>query len=95
MMERLNELEPVFVEEMPKVKEHGKLYVSKEYGVAIHLCACGCGEQTVTPIGQIGTHNWTLTDNDGVVSLSPSVYNSQLPCKAHYFVKENKIQWCN
>ena len=94
-MSRLNELTPKFVKEIPKKKESGILYISKEYGVAIHLCCCGCGEQTVTPIGQVGVHNWTLVDNDGVVSLSPSIYNSQIACKAHYFVKENKIQWCN
>jgi uncharacterized protein DUF6527 len=27
------------------------LYVSEEFGVAGHLCACGCGNKVVTPLG--------------------------------------------
>lgn len=49
-MHKIFELQPVFCVEMPPVLEHGKLYISKEYKVAIHLCACGCGIKTVTPL---------------------------------------------
>ena len=34
---------------IPKELGQGKLYVSTEYGVAAHLCACGCGSKVVTP----------------------------------------------
>lgn len=91
-MERLTELSPRFVEFMPDALEHGVLYVSKKYGVAIHLCACGCGEKTVTPFGS--PSGWTLEDVDGAVTLNPSVYNYQVPCRAHYFVRRNKVEWC-
>ena len=94
MRDRINKLEVEFVKEMPKTKQPGILYISKEYGVAIHLCACGCGKQTVTPIGQIGTRNWKLVENGALVSLQPSILNSGLECKSHYFVRDNKIVWC-
>lgn len=32
------EIEPVFVEFIPKEMEQGKIYISKEYGVANHAC---------------------------------------------------------
>jgi len=93
-MERLTELEPVFVKEIPKDKEHGKLYVSEYYGTAIHLCCCGCGALTVTPIAQDGIYCWTYARSGDNVTLSPSVYNSHEPCKSHYFIRDNKVVWC-
>ena len=94
MSEKIYKISVEFVKEIPKDKQEGILYISKEYGVAIHLCACGCGEQTVTPIGQIGTRNWTLIENGQLVSLQPSILNSGMKCKSHYFLRENKIVWC-
>lgn len=95
---RLNEIEPVFCEQIPGDLEQGKLYVSEEYGVAIHLCACGCGEKSVTPIkpssGRYG--GWTVTKHGGnVVTLNPSIGNwsGESPYHAHYFIRQNIIIW--
>ena len=93
-MSKLFELEPVFVERVPDLLEYGKLYVSKTYETAIHLCACGsCGQQTVTPFSS-RSNGWLYSEHDGLVSLHPSIGNFQMPCKSHYWIKENKIVWC-
>lgn len=91
-MNKINELTPVFLTELPFEKEEGILYISEEYKVAIHLCACGCGVQTVTPIGK---DEWTLTKTGDRVTLRPSVGNftGENPYHAHYYVTENKIEW--
>jgi hypothetical protein len=34
---------------------------------------------------------WDLLENGGKVSLHPSIGNFQIPCKTHYFIKDNKI----
>lgn len=81
-------LEPRYIIEMPSELQEGVLYISKQCHVAIHLCACGCGQQTVTPFGKDG---WELTDNNGLVSLHPSIGNQQFECHSHYWVKENKV----
>ncbi len=93
-MKKLTEIKPVFVDEIPKEKEHGVLYISHEYGVAIHLCACGCGSQAVTPIAEKNS-GWHLVDNAGVVTLTPSIGNwkGERTYHAHYFIRENKIVW--
>lgn len=77
---------PKFVEFIPNPMEQGILYISKEYGVANHLCLCGCGTQTVTPIGGNG---WQLIENGDKVSLTPSIANYQYPCKSHYILTNN------
>ena len=57
---RLRALEPAFVTYVPQRLEPGKLYVSLEYSTAVHLCACGCGTKTVTPLAVNG---WVLKRN--------------------------------
>jgi hypothetical protein len=94
LMSLITQLEPTFVIHIPKPLEPGKLYISEEFEIAIHLCACGCGGQTVTPFGSDG---WTLTNQDGKISLRPSIGNwsGQNPYHAHYYVTDNMIQWCD
>lgn len=86
------EIEPVYVEYIPEQLEQGKLYISKRFELAIHLCACCCGGQTVTPLGE---GEWTLTENDGKVLLHPSIGNwsGENPYHAHYFITDNKVNF--
>lgn len=89
---RIEILEPVYCEFMPDAMEEGKLYISERFRLANHLCACGCGMETVTPLGKDG---WQLTDNNGSITLRPSIGNFRWenPYHAHYFITDNKIQW--
>jgi len=88
-------LKPVFVKRVPKDLEQGVLYVSEEFGTAIHLCACGsCGQKTVTPF-HIAERGWQYTrDAQDKVTLHPSIGNFQMPCRSHYWVRENRVEWC-
>lgn len=89
---RIDYLEPFFVNSMPPIKfmSDGKLYISKKFGLAIHLCACGCKGQAVTSFDR-----WKLTEKDGKVTLRPSIANwsGQTPYHAHYYITNNKIEW--
>lgn len=92
MCEKIHELTPVYVELMPEQLESGKLYISKKYSVARHLCACGCGGDTVTPLG---AGEWSLNEKDGKVTLRPSIgnFSGESPYHAHYYISDNKIEW--
>ena len=84
------EYEPVYVQFVPKELEANKVYISEEYGVAIHNCLCGCGERVVLPINwDIGTAWNLIKENDGKVSFTPSIGNFQIPCKSHYIMTKN------
>ncbi len=83
-------LVPEFVVTVPEDLEPGKLYVSTRFRTASHLCACGCGNKVVTPLKPA---KWHITVEDGLVSLSPSIGSWQLPCKSHYWIRENKVLW--
>ncbi len=83
-------LVPVFTESIPPADlEPGNFYVSMRYETSVHLCACGCHTKVVTPFGP---HDWTLTF-DGTVTLHPSVGNGQQPCRSHYNIRHNRVDW--
>lgn len=82
-------LKPTYVRTVPEDLEQGALYISS-YGTAVHLCCCGCGSEIVTPIGPT---DWRLITEGDAVSLRPSIGNWHLPCRSHYFVTQNRVEW--
>lgn len=87
---KLDAVEPRYVEFVPKVLEPGVLYISEKYKTASHLCACGCGEKVVTPLSPV---EWQLRNDDGFVSLHPSIGNWNYACRSHYWIRRNRIAW--
>jgi len=77
-----------FVEIIPDAVEDGVLYISLKYCTAIHNCACGCGNEVVTPISPT---DWKLIFDGKTVSLSPSIGNWSFNCQSHYWIKRNEI----
>lgn len=87
---KIYNIEIEYHEHIPKDLKNGVLYISNKFKTAIHLCACGCGGQTVTPFKR-----WKLTYDNGKVTLMPSIGNwsGQSPHHAHYYITNNKIIW--
>jgi len=79
-----------FVESFPDKLEHGVLYVSMAYATATHRCACGCGNEVVTPLSPT---DWQLHFDGVGISLTPSIGNWSFPCRSHYFIQRNDVQW--
>ncbi len=93
---KILKIEPVYVDEIPSEIMEGILYISKKYETAIHLCACGCGKKTVTPLGMTaGIAGWSLIHNQNGVIIRPSIGNftGEKPYHAHYFITNNEIEW--
>lgn len=63
------------VRHAPETLQPGVLYVSAEYGTALHLCACGCEGEVATPLRPKDPLGWTLTE----VTLRPCVGNQRWP----------------
>jgi hypothetical protein len=78
------------VDYMPKDLDSGILYVSEEFDIAMHLCACGCGSKVKTPLGPT---EWSVVETPDGPSLSPSVGNWQQPCQSHYWIDRGEILW--
>lgn len=80
----------VFVDTIPDVLNEGVLYISVEFRTTMHLCACGCGEQVVLPLRPAA---WSMTYNGEHISMSPSIGNWSFPCRSHYWIRSNGIEW--
>ena len=89
-MARIDRLTTVFVEDIPEQLEDGFLYVSRECHVALHNCACGCGEEVTTPL--VATEYELVMDDEGA-SIWPSIGNHDFPCGSHYIIKGGRIHW--
>lgn len=74
-------------------------YQSEQIAGIGFRCPCGCGSEGYLPIRKAG---WTEADGaawdwDGdevKPTLSPSVYNSGLPCKWHGYLRNGEWSEC-
>ncbi|PZQ12322.1 MAG: hypothetical protein DI565_15940 [Ancylobacter novellus] len=89
-MRKPSRLGAEYVEFIPEQLDAATLYVSRRYATASHLCCCGCGLKVVTPLNPA---KWRLTDEDGLVSLHPSVGNWSFPCQSHYWIRRGRVVW--
>ncbi|WP_246784528.1 DUF6527 family protein [Bradyrhizobium sp. CIR3A] len=88
-MTRRTSLRPAFVQYVPETLEEGVLYISPENRTVAHLCCCGCRSEVMTPLDPT---QWRLI-YDGRISLDPSVGSWNLPCRSHYWIRGNAVQW--
>jgi hypothetical protein len=79
-----------FVDCVPETLEDSVLYVSVKYGTAVHRCCCGCGREVVTPFSPT---DWKLIFDGETVSLHPSIGNWKFPCRSHYWIRNNRVEW--
>jgi hypothetical protein len=82
----------VFITTIPRELEHNTLYISIPYNIALHKCACGCGEEVSTPLSPI---DWKLTYNGDSITLYPSIGNWSYKCRSHYWIREDRIEWAD
>lgn len=83
-------LHPTFIEHFPDRLEPGVLYVSMKYSMCVHTCACGCNQKVITPLSP---KKWKLIYDGETVSLFPSIGNYAFPCRSHYYLTKNKVEW--
>lgn len=89
-MKRQSGFSHEFVDAIPEILREGVLYVSIRHATALHLCACGCREEVVTPLSPVA---WAITFDGRTVSLSPSIGNWSLRCRSHYWIRRGRVVW--
>jgi hypothetical protein len=79
-----------FLEVIPDYLEDDILYISLQYKTVVHKCACGCGNEVVTPLTP---NDWKLTFDGKTISLYPSISNRSFPCLSHYWIKKSLVEF--
>jgi hypothetical protein len=87
---RMSSLKPIFVDHIPEQLADGTLYIAIQFGSILHRCCCGCGFEVVTPLSPT---QWRMIYDGQTVSLEPSIGNWNFPCRSHYWIRRNQIQW--
>lgn len=87
---KIESLSYQFVKSVPSKMDSGVLYISLDFVTMIHLCACGCGREVVTPLSP---KDWNFTFNGQSISVNPSIGSWSLPCRSHYVIREGMIKW--
>jgi len=85
---RQTRFQPKLVNQIPEELEHGILYISLPFSTSIHLCACGCGNEVVTPLS---VDDWVVILDGENASLYPSIGNWSFPCHSHYWIRHGKV----
>ncbi len=86
----MNRLRHQFVDYIPQKLDSGVIYIAPEFGTVTHLCCCGCGNEVVTPLSP---KDWKLIFDGDTVTLHPSVGSWSLPCRSHYWIRQNRAVW--
>jgi hypothetical protein len=89
-MSAAERVEHAFVEFIPDELVPNTVYVSMEYGTAVHACLCGCGHRVITPFTP---NDWQLTYDGDTISLHPSIGSWSFPCQSHYIINESRVIW--
>lgn len=79
-----------FVESLPEPLEEGVIYVSVRFRLTAHKCCCGCGHPVILNLAPDG---WRMTFDGKSVTLYPSIGNWTLPCRSHYWISKNTVEW--
>lgn len=86
------EITPIFVEDyIPTDLKQNCIYISRRYKTSVHLCLCGCGNISVTPLNKDG---WNLIEFNDKITFTPSILNTNCPNKYHYIITNNIANIC-
>ena len=88
------EFTPKFVEYIPVDGEQlvdGTMYISMKHKMVVHRCPCGCGGLSEFMLDPI---RFRLEYDGERVTFHPSIGNSNLQCRSHYWIIGNRVRWC-
>jgi len=60
---------------------------------AVFRCPCGVRHRLEVPLMKSISPHWTLRLRGGRATLWPSVSVDNDPCKSHFWLRENRVEW--
>ena len=94
MRRRLKAITPEFVETIPAEGKDlilGIVYISMKHNMVVYRCPCGCGGLSEFMLDPI---RFRLEYDGTNLSFYPSIGIPYLECRSHYWIRDNRIEWC-
>jgi hypothetical protein len=61
---------------------------------AVLQCPCGCGHPLHVDLMETHYPHWRISfHSKNVVSLLPSLWVKDAPCRSHFFIRCNRVTW--
>ncbi|WP_139273235.1 DUF6527 family protein [Mycobacterium paraffinicum] len=79
-----------FTDVVPAEIEEGILYVSLQYALIVHLCACGCRTKVVC---NLDPADYALAFDGESITIWPSIGNWDFYCRSHYNIQCSYVRW--
>jgi hypothetical protein len=89
-MSKITKISYVFVDSAPDALQPETMYISTKYRAIVHLCLCGCREKVLL---NLDPDSWSFTFDGRSITIHDSVGNVGLPCRSHYIVRRNRVEW--
>lgn len=87
------------VEELPEKPKVNVFYIEgnkakKDYWYGLLICPCGCKETIMLNLMDDVKPCWKVSILNVSFSISPSIWRTK-NCKSHFWLRDNKIIWCD
>lgn len=101
-IDKFNNIRRLDIKEKIEEYNNQEIYLYEKNGepkYARFICPCGCNEVLTLPIKEKGFNyhypTWGIfIDDKNQITISPSInVNGNGGCNAHFFVRENAIEW--
>ncbi len=56
-------------------------------------CPCGCGARIDVNLMKSKCPSWDLFEEEGAVTLRPSLWQPAGTCMSHFFIERNRVRW--
>ena len=98
LFERLRRYKTKWVEDLPERTDKNTIYIigghEHPFYAAVTCPRKNCSKVIHLEISKQFEKRWLIKEEgQGVISLSPSVYVVDSPCKCHYWIKSGHIVW--
>ena len=97
LFERLRQYKIKWVEDLPKQIDKNTIYIigghEHPFYAAVTCPRKKCRKVIHLEVSKQFDKRWSVKEEDGVVSLSPSIYVTDSPCKCHYWIKNGHVIW--
>ena len=78
----------------------GIIYVEYDLKSISYICPCNGTHQDgdcsrwLQSIPIDGSRGWSFKDENGVPTISPSIFRNPSKNGCHYFIRSGKVEWC-
>ncbi len=99
LFENFRRYQTQWIEDLPNDPKRNNIYIiggrKHPFYAAIVCPRKKCKEIIHLDVASDAKKKWKIIEHSNkTISISPSIYVTNLPCNCHYWIKKGKVIWC-